>query len=155
MFPGTCCAGPGPVPQLCDSPMSLLPSVMTPCFRRKEGPISEAGATPMLPPGEIGGALLHHTAELLLAPLSDRDEVDDGLATLDGPAQRRSVGHLALDELAASGFEALRRAALGIADETADRPVLRAQREHDLRPDEPGPTRDQNHACDYRRPRLP
>ena len=104
---------------------------------------------------EIGGALLHHTAELLLAPLPDRDEVDDSLATLDGLAQCRSVGQLALDELAAPGFEVLRRAALGVADETADRPVLRAQRVHDLRPDEPGPTRDQNHARDYRRPRLP
>ena len=45
---------------------------------------------------EVGGALLHHPAELLGSALPDRDEVDDRVAALDCRAQARGVGHVAL-----------------------------------------------------------
>ena len=42
--------------------------------------------------------------------LDDRDQVDDDVAALDGAAQARLVGHVAGDELAASGRPAWPRA---------------------------------------------
>ena len=88
---------------------------------------------------EVAGALLHHALELLLAPLTDRHEVDDGVDVLDGASQAGVVRHLA-DDGPARQVARTRR----VADEQLQVVSLVGERAHDGRADEAGAAGEEN-----------
>ncbi len=97
----------------------------------------------------------HDPPELLLLALSDSDEVDHPVDARHRPPEALGVRHVALDELAAQGFEPGRRG--GVADETADGEIAAAQLVDDVTAHEAGAPRDEDHPagsrwkfCQYR-----
>jgi hypothetical protein len=69
--------------------------------------------------------------------------VDDRLAAFDGAAKAVGLGHVTVRDLTAPRAEAL--LLLRPAGEHADGSVFGPQRVHDLRADEAGPSRHQDH----------
>jgi hypothetical protein len=70
--------------------------------------------------------------------------VDDGVAAVDGGAERRGVRHVSGRELDPQRRQL--RGLPGIAHQRAHRQVARAQRVGDLGPDEAGRAGDEDHS---------
>src|SRR5262249_18680589 len=100
----------------------------------------EASDAGLLRRGEkVARALGHHSLELLLLALADRDQVHDRIHALDSASQAGRIGHVPLDELDIE----LRRT----ADEAANRSPGGPERSEDVTADEAGPAREQDHVA--------
>ena len=71
--------------------------------------------------------------------------MDDDVDPVGGGSEVVRAGHVPLGELDTPAAELLRLARGRIPDERTHRPVLRAERMHDVGPDEAGSAGDEDH----------
>ena len=90
---------------------------------------------------DVPRALRHHALEVGGTAADDRDEVDDRGHSLAGSAEGSRIGHVPGNQLGAPRCEA--RGPGRLPHERPHRRPTRAQRVHDVRPDEPRPAGDE------------